>query len=110
MNRTNVDPRLAVDDRSRLPHDPSHRTLLVCRGGLVGPRGESDRRVNAFDDKVVLERHGESVERSKRLPSRGQVLVELLSLGQCLLVHDLCEAVGLSSACDGCSHLQAAER
>jgi len=105
--------RLAEDESSLLPHDTRHDALLLRRRRIIGPRYKPHRRVGRLDVEVILERHGETMQRSDRLARLGKVLVQLLGPGQSLREEDLSETVGLRlSAMFHASlhHLQAAER
>ena len=90
--------RFAEQDSARLAHDTRHDALILFLGRILRPRREPHRRVHTADIKVVLERHGQTMQRADRLARRRKMLVQRLGICQRCLVEDLGETVGLDSA------------
>lgn len=88
------DVGLAEDDTTLLAQEL--RQLRVDGRGVVSPRNEADGRVHALDVEVVLERDGETVQRSSGLAGLGVGGVDRLGALNRIVKQDLGQTVGLS--------------
>lgn len=85
---------LAEDDATLLAQ--KLRQLRVDGGGVVSPRNEADGRVHALDVEVILERDGETVQRSSGLAGLDEGSVDRLRALNRVVKQDFGQTVCLS--------------
>lgn len=84
---------LAILDRAQLT-EYVHQGSIVF-GWLVRQRGEAYGAVFSFHVEVVLERYGQTMERSHSLASLLEMIVKGFSLLHCFIEEGVAETVGL---------------